>query len=60
MFLATSSKFIHPDGHLGPRWDSQMLTRITLSFPLPLSWNPDLVLDQIGRHQLLAGMHDRA
>src|SRR5262249_39585173 len=41
-------EFILPDGHLDPRWESQMLTRITLPFPLPLSWNPDLVVYQIG------------
>ena len=49
-------EFIHPDGHLDPRWESQMLTRITLPFPLPLSWNPELVVDQIGCHKLLAGI----
>jgi len=47
-------EFIHPDGHLDPRWESEMLTRITLPFPIPLSWNPDLVVDQIRCHKLLA------
>jgi len=49
-------EFTHPDGHLDPRWESQTLTRITLPFPLPLSWNPELVVDHIGCHKLLAGI----
>lgn len=46
--------FLHADGSLDPRWESEMLTRITLPFPLPLSWNPDLMVGQLRCHKLLA------
>ena len=46
--------FLHPDGSLDPRWESEMLTRITLPFPLSLPWNPDIMVDQIRCHKLLA------
>ena len=48
--------FIHSGGTLDPRWESEMLTRINLPFPLPLSWNPDLLVDQIRCHKLLAAV----
>jgi len=47
-------EFMHSDGTLDARWESEMLTRINLPFPLPLSWNPDLMVDQIRCHKLLA------
>jgi len=48
-------EFLHSDQTLDPRWESEMLTRITLPFPLPLSWNPDLMVDEIRCHKLLSG-----
>jgi hypothetical protein len=48
-------EFILSDGTLDPRWEAEMLTRITLPFPLPLSWNLDLMVEQIRCHKLLAG-----
>lgn len=49
-------EFIRSDGSLDPRWESEMLTLITLPFALPLSWNPDLMVDQLRCHKLLAGV----
>src|SRR5690349_7717093 len=46
--------FMHSDENLDPRWESEMLTRITLPFSLPLSWNPEIMVDQIRCHKLLA------
>ena len=45
---------INPDHTLTPSWQTQFLQRISLPFPLKLSWDPSRSVTQITCHKLLA------
>ena len=49
-------QYVLPDHTLDPRWQDDFLVRITLSFPLPLSWDKLRTVTQMRCHQLMTGI----
>jgi hypothetical protein len=45
-----------PDHSLDPRWQTEFLTRITLPFPLTLSWDKSRSVTVMTCHKLMAGI----
>lgn len=52
------SQYILPDHSLDPRWQSEFLTRITLPFALPLSWDKSRAVDHISCHKLVGDIFE--
>jgi len=50
------SKFIRSDGTLSPKWETQMIRRITLPKPLPLSGEPAVKVTRVTVHKLIADL----
>jgi len=53
-------EFIGKDGSLDARWETEMLAVITLPFAIPLSWNPELMVDHLRCHKLMAEIFQEA
>jgi D-alanyl-D-alanine carboxypeptidase len=49
-------EYIRTDGSLDPRWQADFLTKISLPFPLPLSWDAASSVNQMTCHKKLAGV----
>ena len=49
-------KYVLPDHSLDPRWQAEFLTRITLPFPLTLSWDKSRTVTQMTCHKLLGAV----
>lgn len=47
-------EYIHTDGSLDPRWQTNFLIRNALPFPLSLSWDPATCVSQMTCHKRLA------
>ncbi len=47
-------QYVLPDHSLDPRWQTEFLSRITLPFPLPLSWDKSRTVTQMTCHKLMA------
>jgi hypothetical protein len=44
-------EYIHKDGSLDPRWEADLLARISLPFPLALSWNHAQMVKEMTCHK---------
>ena len=53
-------KYILSDHSLDPRWQTEFLTRITLPFTIPLSWDKSKLVSQITCHKLVADVFTTA
>ena len=49
-------EYVREDGSLDPRWAADYLTRITLPFPMVLSWDHATSVTQMTCHRKLAGV----
>lgn len=49
-------QYIRPDHSLDPRWQTEFLSRITLPFPLTLSWDKSRTVTQMTCHKLMGGI----
>lgn len=49
-------QYIGPDGCLDARWQADALARVTLPFPLRLSWDGSKMVTRLTCHQRLAGI----
>ena len=49
-------QYVLPNHSLDPRWQTEFLTRITLPFPLLLSWDKSRTVTQMTCHKLMAGI----
>jgi hypothetical protein len=49
-------QYVLPDHTLDPRWQTEFLSRITLPFPLTLSWDKSRTVTQMTCHKLLSGV----
>jgi hypothetical protein len=47
------SKYIRADGTLSPKWEEEMIRRVTLPKPLPLSGAPDVNVTRVTCHKLI-------
>jgi hypothetical protein len=47
------SKYIGSDGHVSPRWESEILGSADLAFPIRLSWDMRITVTKISCHKLL-------
>jgi len=43
-------EYIRNDGTLDPRWETEMLTRAPLPFPIPFSWEPTTTVSRLQCH----------
>ncbi|HYU29852.1 MAG TPA: M15 family metallopeptidase [Gemmatimonadales bacterium] len=43
-------EYVRDDGTLDPRWETEMLTRAPLPFPIPFSWEPTTVVTRLQCH----------
>jgi murein DD-endopeptidase MepM/ murein hydrolase activator NlpD len=48
--------YLREDGTLDPRWETEQLTRATLPFAIPLSWDPAKQVRSLYCHRKLAGV----
>ncbi|MGA9799101.1 MAG: M15 family metallopeptidase [Terriglobales bacterium] len=48
-------KYIGANGQLDPRWQAEFLERVTLPFPLRLSWDPSHTVNQMTCHRRMTG-----
>ena len=49
-------KYVLPDHTLDLRWQTEFLTRITLPFPLALSWDKSRTVSEMTCHKLIASI----
>ena len=48
--------YVHPDHTLDPRWQRDFLQRITLPFPMTLSWDRSRSVSQVTCHKRLCSI----
>ncbi len=48
--------YVHPDKTLDPRWQTDFLQRISLPFPVKLSWDPARTVSQITCHKRIGSI----
>lgn len=49
-------EYVGSDGQLEPRWQADFLERVSLPFPLRLSWDPSRTITRMTCHRRMAGV----
>ena len=58
--LGDPRPFLSDDGTVGPGWEKQIIAYATLPVPMPLSWDPTVMVSRCKCHRLLVGLLEQA